>query len=72
MKELPMNLQRVMLVNSEKGASSWLSALPIREHGFSLHKGAFIDAICLRYMAGGLLTYPPIVFVGSHSVLNMQ
>ena len=34
---------------SEKGASSWLSALPIEEHGFSLHKSAFRDAISLRY-----------------------
>ena len=34
---------------SERGASSWLSALPIREHGFTLHKGDFRDALCLRY-----------------------
>ena len=33
----------------EKGASSWLSALPLEQYGFSLHKGEFIDAICLRY-----------------------
>ena len=33
----------------EKGASTWLSVLPIDEHGFSLHKGAFRDALCLRY-----------------------
>ena len=30
----------------EKGASLWLS---IDDHGFSLHKGAFRDALCLRY-----------------------
>ena len=34
---------------SEKGASSWLSALPIARHGFVLHKSAFRDAICLHY-----------------------
>ena len=34
---------------SEKGASSWLTMLPIAEHGFHLHKGVFRDAICLRY-----------------------
>ena len=28
---------------------SWLTTLPIEEHGFALHKGAFRDAICLRY-----------------------
>ena len=38
-----------MAVASEKGASSWLSTLPIIEHGFALHKGAFRDALCLRY-----------------------
>ena len=34
---------------SEKGASSWLTTIPIAEHGFHLHKGAFRNAICLRY-----------------------
>ena len=38
-----------MELGSEKGASSWLSVLPIEEHGFALHKGAFRDALCLRY-----------------------
>ena len=33
----------------EKGASSWLSALPFEEHGFALHKGAFSDALCFHY-----------------------
>ena len=33
----------------EKGASTWLTALPIEEYGFSLHKGAFLDAVALRY-----------------------
>ncbi len=37
-------------VVGEKGASSWLTALPIQEHGFALHKGALRDAICLRYV----------------------
>ena len=30
-------------------ASSWLFARPIQEHGFTLHKGTFRDAIALRY-----------------------
>ena len=42
-------MQRVIEASSEKGASSWLSSLPIAEHGFALHKGAFRDALCLRY-----------------------
>ena len=33
----------------EKGASSWLSVLPIKEFGFMLHKRNFVDAIHLRY-----------------------
>ena len=34
---------------SKKGASSWLTALPIQEFGFCLHKQAFRDALCIRY-----------------------
>ena len=49
MGKLPTNLQRALKVSSEKVASSWLSTLPIAEHGFALHKGAFGDALCLRY-----------------------
>ena len=48
-EQLPSNMQRAMLASAEKGASSWLTTLPIDEHGFSLHKGAFKDALCLRY-----------------------
>ena len=33
----------------EKGASSWLSANPIEQHGFTLHKTSFTDALCLHY-----------------------
>ena len=42
-------LQRVMTLAQEKGASHWLNALPLEEHGFSLHNGAFRDGLCLRY-----------------------
>ena len=31
------------------GFMSWLSVLPIEDHGFALHKGAFCDALCLHY-----------------------
>lgn len=34
---------------AEKGSSSWSTTLPIKECGFSLHKGAFGDAVWLRY-----------------------
>ena len=34
---------------SVPGSSSWLMALPVEEHGFCLHKGAFVDYLPLRY-----------------------
>ena len=49
MSLLSGDLCRIVQLSSEKGASSWLSVLPIEEHGFALHKGAFRDALCLRY-----------------------
>ena len=47
--ELPSDLRHAVLLAQEKGASSWLTSLPVREHGFALHKGAFRDALALRY-----------------------
>ena len=38
---LPSNLQLAMDLCQEKGASSWLTVLPIEEYGFTLHKTAF-------------------------------
>ena len=46
---LPDSMQRAIDLAQEKGASSWLMSRPIEEFGFSLHKGAFRDAIALRY-----------------------
>ena len=48
-EELPARLTRAMEMASEKGASIWVVALPIAEHNFTLHKGSFRDALCLRY-----------------------
>ena len=47
--KLPSHLQQAMDFGGEKGASHWLVVLPLSEHGFTLHKGAFRDAIKLRY-----------------------
>ena len=47
--QLPPAQQRLLECTREKGASSWVTTLPIDEHGFLLHKGAFRDALCLRY-----------------------
>ena len=46
---LSSSLHRSILLSSESGSSSWLMVLPLTEHGFALHKGAFRDALCLRY-----------------------
>ena len=48
-EKLPSSLQKSMSLVAEKGASTWLTTLPIEEHGFALHKGGFRDALCLRY-----------------------
>ena len=47
--KLPSPQQWFMECARERGASSWLSTLPIEEHGLFLHRGAFRDALCLRY-----------------------
>ena len=45
----PISLRQVLECCKEKGASSWLSAIPIEQHGFTLHKTDFTDALCERY-----------------------
>ena len=57
---LPQQLKRVAELDREKGAYSWLTALPITEHGFALQIGAFHDALCLRY------NWPPPGFPRQH------
>ena len=47
--QLSPELKRCIDLSREKGSSSWLSVLPLKEHGFYLHKGEFRDALCLRY-----------------------
>ena len=56
--QLDDDLKRAMELASEKGASSWLTVHPLTEHGFSLHKGAFRNALALRY--GWLPSQTPI------------
>lgn len=46
---LDRSVQRLVDCASEPGASAWLSALPIEEHGFCLNKSSFRDALSLRY-----------------------
>ena len=44
----PDSLKRSVELASEKGASSWLTTLPIADFGFKLHKGAFHDALAFE------------------------
>ena len=44
-----MKMKKAMELALEKGASAWLTTLPLTEKGFNLHKQAFRDALCLRY-----------------------
>ena len=46
---LSPSLHRSIMLSSEKGSSSWVAAVPLSDHGFCLHKGAFRDALCLQY-----------------------
>ena len=47
--KLTKNQQRSMEHASERGASSWLTVIPMAKHGFNLQKQAFRDALALRY-----------------------
>ena len=44
---LPDDLKKAMSLARKKGASVWLTALPLQKYGFTLHKGTLHDAIAL-------------------------
>ena len=46
---LPESTKRAVDLAMEKGASSWLTAIPIKDLGFDQNKAQFWDAIKLRY-----------------------
>ena len=46
---LPQKTNRAVIAAEEKGASTWLTALPLADFGFSLSKSEFRDALHLRY-----------------------
>ena len=54
--QLDPHSQRAMSLAQEKGASIWLTTVPMDEHAFVFSWGDFRDAICLRY------TVDPICF----------
>ena len=47
--QLPSKLRSSVELACEKEVSNWLSCLPLRYHGFALHKSAFRDGLLLRY-----------------------
>ena len=47
--QLSSDLQQAREFACSKGASSWLTVLLIDEHGPSLHKSDFLNAVCLQY-----------------------
>ena len=46
---LPPKTRRAMELATEKGASNWLTVIPIKEMDYNLNKGEFRDAVKLRY-----------------------
>ena len=46
---LDEKMRRIIQLGSEKGASTWLTSLPLKSYGFRLNKQQFLDAVCMRY-----------------------
>ena len=67
---LPKSLQRCLDVASEKGASTWLTALPfLWRNMVSYSIRGHLEMLFALDMAGDLLIYHHIVFVGGNSLL---
>ncbi|KAL9979772.1 hypothetical protein ACROYT_G017483 [Oculina patagonica] len=47
-ESLPQKTQRAIDLATEKGASNWLTVLPLKDMGYNLNKGEFRDAVKLR------------------------
>ena len=48
-QSLSLPTLRALKQAQEKGASSWLSAMPLKDLGFNLNKAEFHDAFAIRY-----------------------
>ena len=46
---LPEKTKRAVDLAAEKGASSWLTVIPVKEMDLNLNKREFKDAVNLRY-----------------------
>ena len=62
-QSLPVTLQCSMDLAQVKGASTWLTSLPIQEFGFALHKCAFQDMPWLFATTGNHCEFPLLVIV---------
>ena len=49
-QQLTQQQKRLMECATEKGASAWVTTLPIDDHGFFLHKGDFRDPLPLLWL----------------------
>ena len=49
LEQLDEKTKRLLNAAAEKGASAWLSTLPLQRLGYTLNKREFRDAVCLRY-----------------------
>jgi len=58
---------RAVDLATQKGASTWLTVLPIRDMNFDLNKSEFRDAVKLRY-DWEVLICPLFVFAGTTSM----
>ena len=66
----PSELKLAVQAASEKGASSWVTAVPSYEHGTVLHKSDFVDACYMRY-GWQPLDLPQLVQAESYLVFNI-
>ena len=71
--ELSPQVKRSVELASEKGASNWLVALPLKKIGFVLNRSEFIDAVNLRYHREfkGLPAVCPYVVKNSLSLIRL-
>ena len=58
-----------LLQAKEKGSSSWLTALPLQNQGYTLNKNEFRDSVALRY-GWNISDIPRVCACGSQNNVN--
>ena len=66
----PAEMKLALKTTVEKGASSWVTATPLYDHGTVLHKGDFVDAVYMRY--GWTMPDLPIKCGGCQAAFTLQ